>query len=119
MDLLITVIGNAVLDSVFREHLLKDPIEALDNWGFRLTKHETGTLRGMVAGDKEELKSKFKALEELLYNDFERAATLVEVICPKKRCFPSVYPRLAGVREALRKAAEDEFEAQKKAGQAA
>jgi hypothetical protein len=38
MDLLITVIGNAVVHEGFREKLFDDPIDAINTWGFHLTK---------------------------------------------------------------------------------
>ena len=47
MDLLVTVIGNAVVDPQFRSRLLQNPRAAIDEWGFRLTKGEVEMLEAM------------------------------------------------------------------------
>jgi len=54
MDLLITVIGNAVADTEFRERLLRDPLTALDEWGFRLTKGEIEMMQEVLPRASEE-----------------------------------------------------------------
>jgi len=71
MDLLVTVIGNAVVDSLFREELLANPRQAVDNWGFRLTKGEVEMLEAMFSTAKSELKEKFLGLEDALYTNLE------------------------------------------------
>ncbi len=116
MDLLITVIGNAVLDPVFREHLVDNPIQALDDWGFRLTKSEIGYLRGMfTGGNKDELKNKLATVGELLYRNhellLEQASTMKMTAfmdCPTRRCCVTAYPLLPELREELRRVAARE-----------
>src|SRR2546430_12373330 len=84
MDLLITVIGNAVADTEFRERLLRDPLTALDEWGFRLTKGEIEMMQEVLPrASEEELRNKFQALHETLY---------AKNYCPTKRCSMSAYP---------------------------
>ncbi|MBI3476982.1 MAG: hypothetical protein HY010_14720 [Acidobacteria bacterium] len=113
MDLLITVIGNAVADSVFREKLLKEPVKTLDDWGFRLTKREVGLLEEIFAELTDEgihdLADRFDCLGKALYRNIDGAmARKVAPICPQKNCPMSVYPRLANLRDDLRKVAIEE-----------
>jgi len=99
MDLLITVIGNAVADIEFRERLLKDPLTTLDQWGFRLTKGEVEMMEEVLHRESEvELKNKFQALHETLYG---------KNFCPTKTCKMSAYPPNTEqkLRDNLRKAA--------------
>jgi len=114
MDLLIAVIGNAVVDPVFQKQLLDDPVRALDDWGFRLTKREVGLLEEMFAqlGTRnEELADKFGCLRKALYQNIDEAADRkVAPICPKRSCPMSVYPLLPEVRNELRKFAITESE---------
>jgi hypothetical protein len=114
MDLLITVIGNAVMDPVFREKLLEDPVKAMDDWQFRLTKSEVGVLEQMFAklglNQKEELKGKFESLQTILYQYRDEATTLRGVVlaCPTKKCSVSAFPLLRELRDDLRKVALEE-----------
>jgi hypothetical protein len=107
MDLLIAVIGNAVVDPVFRTKLLDDPVQALDDWGFRLTKREVALLEEMFAqlgAKKKDLAERFESLGKALYQNIDEAAKRkVAPICPKKNCLMSVYPRLPELRSELRK----------------
>jgi hypothetical protein len=96
MDLLVTVIGNAVADAEFRERLLKDPLTAVDNWGFRLTKGEVDMMEELLHRESvEQLRDKFEALRETLYG----------ASCPKSPCRMSAYPPKTEqkLREDLRK----------------
>ena len=72
MDLLVTVIGNAAVDPLFREKLLANPRESIDTWGFRLTKGEIEMLEAMFTKKQEKLEEKFKALENALYENLEQ-----------------------------------------------
>ena len=106
MDLLITVIGNAVADTEFRERLLRDPLTALDEWGFHLTKGEIEMMQEVLPrASEEELRNKFQALHETLY---------AKNYCPTKRCSMSAYPpptqrKLRGdLRTAVAKEASEE-----------
>jgi hypothetical protein len=114
MDLLIAVVGNAVVDPVFRKKLLDDPVQALDDWGFRLTKREVELLEEMFAqlgARKEELAEKFECLGKALYRNIDQAAERkVAPICPKRTCPMSVYPQLPELRNELRKFAITESE---------
>jgi hypothetical protein len=69
MDLLVTVIGNAAVDPVFREELLANPRAALDLWGFRLTKGEVELMDAMFTHRKTELNERFEGLENVLYEN--------------------------------------------------
>jgi hypothetical protein len=72
MDLLVTVIGNAVVDPLFRRELLADPRLAIDTWGFRLTKGEVEMLEAMFTDRQMELREEFAGLEEVLYKNLEK-----------------------------------------------
>ena len=72
MDLLITVLGNAVVQGDFRDRLLsgEDPVKEAEAWGFRLTKGEGEMLRDIFTGSDEYiegLRKKFDALEDQVY----------------------------------------------------
>jgi len=115
MDLLITVIGNAVADPIFRAKLLENPLQAIDDWGFRLTKREVGVLEGMFAelnGENRDLLARlFKPLEDILYKNLEEASSRnVAMMCNTKRCPVSLYPQTTELRAEVRKAAMEEFE---------
>jgi hypothetical protein len=93
MDLLVTVIGNAVVDHQFRARLLQNPRAAIDEWGFRLTKGELEMLEAMfrlqqagseavaakpqsamsttVISQQPGLEQTFGALENALYGNLE------------------------------------------------
>jgi|SRR5207245_147590 len=80
MDLLVTVIGNAAVDPLFREKLLANPRESIDTWGFRLTKGEVEMLEAMFTKGQEELSEKFQALEDALYQNLEE---LIPTACDR------------------------------------
>lgn len=74
MDLLITVLGNAVVHQGFRDKLLKgDPVKEAEKWGFRLTKGDQELLRQIFiedaqhAGHKAELQRTLECLETSIY----------------------------------------------------
>ena len=73
MDLLITVLGNAVVHDKFRETLFNgDPVAAVEAWGFRLTKGDNELLREIFKGDRiyiNDLKGKFNELYEQVYKN--------------------------------------------------
>jgi len=69
MDLLVTVIGNAAVDPLFRDELLANPRAAIDLWGFRLTKGEVELLESMFTHRQTELRETFEALENVLYEN--------------------------------------------------
>jgi hypothetical protein len=85
MDLLVTVIGNAIADPAFCERLLVDPRGAIDEWGFRLTKGEQKMLDAMFTkGKKEKLAKGFESLQGMLLEE-EGTKGLV-VGCTTRRC---------------------------------
>ena len=115
MDLLITVIGNAVVDPVFRGRLLENPQKALDDWHFRLTNSEVGMLEEMFSElslkQNSELKDKFESLGTMLYQNRDQATQRnVLLTCPTRRCIASAYPSLPAVRADLRRTAQAERE---------
>ena len=74
MDLLITVLGNAVVHQGFRDKLLKgDPVKEAEKWGFRLTKGDQELLRQIFiedpqhAGHQAELQRTLLDLETCVY----------------------------------------------------
>jgi hypothetical protein len=110
MDLLITVIGNAVVDPAFRTRLLDNPVKALDDWRFRLTNSEIGMLEEMFTNlspeQNKELKDKFESLGTTLYQNRDGAMKRnVLLACPTRRCTASVYPCLPELRADLKKTA--------------
>lgn len=72
MDFLITVIGNAAVDPGFREDLLKNARKTIDAWGLRLTKGDVEMMNAMFGSRTKELEEKFKALEDVLYDNLDR-----------------------------------------------
>lgn len=71
MDLLITLIGNAVADPVFRARFLENPIDIVEHYRFRLTKGEHEMLEAVFVGltpkEKEEFEGAFLALQNIVY----------------------------------------------------
>lgn len=95
MDLLITVIGNAVVDPIFRGALLKDPAKAIEVWGLRLTKGESAMLQTMCHDEsRDELAREMKALEDTLYSKIELPKLVPPEgdsgICHIKKCMCSI-----------------------------
>ncbi|HET7208447.1 MAG TPA: hypothetical protein VFI95_17855 [Terriglobales bacterium] len=101
MDSLVSVIGNAAVDPVFREELLKHPVKATDDWGFRLTKGDIMLLKLMFHTDLvPELKQQLEKLGKTLYTKVElaagpqtaevSAAGFAPTRCPFRTCMCSV-----------------------------
>lgn len=71
MDLLITLIGNAAVDPLFRKRFLDNPIDIVDHYRFRLTKGDFELLQTMFTNltpqEKQKFEEMFSALEEILY----------------------------------------------------
>lgn len=92
MELLVTLIGNAAVDHFFRKRFLDNPVDTVDEYGFRLTKADFEIMETMFAElkpkEKEDLEQAFVALENLLYKklDSEKSA-----ICGRP-CSMSIYP---------------------------
>jgi len=88
MDLLITLIGNAVVDPFFRKRFLDNPVDIVDHYRFRLTKGEFELLQTVFVGlepqEKEKLEKAFSVLQEILYVKIGP--------CPKPPCLWSLYP---------------------------
>lgn len=85
MDLLITVLGNAVAQDQFRETLFRgDPVAAVEAWGFRLTKGENEMLKDIFTGDDAYLEKLNKLFDEL--------GTQVHIRVCAKPCKMSVGP---------------------------
>ena len=97
MDLLVTVIGNAVADPAFRDRLLDDPRGAIDEWGFQLTKGEARMLDAMFAKKtkdrsnkefKETLTKIFDDLQGMLLEDMGKELMCSTRRCPAFGCYP-------------------------------
>jgi hypothetical protein len=89
MDLLVTVIGNAVADPAFRTRLLDDPRGAIDEWGFRLSKGEVRILDAMFTKDKKDKLAKaFDGLQEQLLEAMPKALGCNTRQCPAFGCYP-------------------------------
>lgn len=94
MDFLVSVIGNAVVDPIFRRELLKNPADAIDEWGFRLTKGESAMLQTMFHKDlRKELEKQLDVLENILYRKVESPDKLTALgpgvpllPCPFRKC---------------------------------
>ena len=71
MDLLITLIGNAAVDPIFRKKFLEDPTDIMDHYGFRLTKGEFEMMQtvfvDITAEEKQQMEKAFAILEDKLY----------------------------------------------------
>ena len=84
MDMLITLIGNAAVDPVFRAKFLADPLKVAETYGFRMTKGEVEIM--LAVFDKKNAKrlaDAFQVLQDALY---------VNPICPRPPCLWSLYP---------------------------
>lgn len=98
MELLITLIGNAAVDPVFRKHFLDDPVDTADEYGFRLTKGEFEMMKAVFADltqkEKEILDQTFLALENVLYNNLSTRTPKPDL--PSQPCHPpcmwSIFP---------------------------
>lgn len=78
MDFLLTVIGNAAVDDLFRQDLLLNPRETIDAWGLRLTKGDVEIMEAMFNRRQDELEDCFQALEDVLY---ENLSTVITASC--------------------------------------
>jgi len=88
MDLLITVLGNAVVHEDFREKLLTgDPVAEAEAWGFRLTKGENEMLHLIFNGgsNKKELREQFNGLADQVYAN-------LKILACERPCKMSVSP---------------------------
>ena len=104
MDLLVTVIGNAVADPAFRTRLLEDPRAAIDEWGFRLSKGEVRILDEMFTrAKKNKLEKEFDALQDTLIEAMPRSLGCNHKMCPGFGCYP---PR---AHEKLRKVLDEKY----------
>jgi hypothetical protein len=114
MELLITVIGNAVLDPLFLKRLVEEPLKAIDEWDFHLTKGEINRLQEMFAGLSEEkrkqLTGKFSELGDILYANADKGPREpIILMCPTRRCTSAVYPCDPEIRKELRRRVEEEI----------
>jgi len=91
MDSLITLIGNAVVDPIFRGKFLARPVDTTDHYGFRLTKADFELMRTVFEDlgdpDKLEFEEAFLTLENLVYGRIER-----KIGCQSRPCFMSISP---------------------------
>lgn len=92
MDLLITLIGNAIVDAGFRKRFLENPIDIMDHYRIRLTKGDFELLQRVFVGLEPERKQKleqgFLALENMLYAPLEAKG----IICQQRPCTWSLCP---------------------------
>jgi len=90
MDLLVTVIGNAVADPAFRTSLLDDPRSAIDEWGFHLSKSEAWMLDAIFTKEKKQKLAKaLDELEGLLLQDVDsQVVRCHQKPCPGFGCYP-------------------------------
>ncbi|HTZ95920.1 MAG TPA: hypothetical protein VMB18_05960 [Terriglobales bacterium] len=87
MDMLITLIGNAAVDPVFRKRFLDNPVDTVDHYRFRLTKGEFELLQAVFTNlkpqEKATLEETFAALEDNLYAKIEPCGRpCVWSLCP-------------------------------------
>jgi len=96
MELLITLIGNAVVDPIFRERFLKNPDKTLDEYGFRLTKGEFEMMKAVFGNltqqkeKKDALERAFLALQNIVHEHLSKAELTRRPCNPP--CFWSIYP---------------------------
>lgn len=95
MELLITVLGNALVQYQFRDKLFaEDPVVAAEEWGFRLTKGEREMLELIFKKGNEkytkELRERFESLEDQIYVNL-KTVYMCEKPC-KMSVPPPVYP---------------------------
>jgi len=86
MSLLITLIGNAAVDPIFRKRFLANPLAVADAYGFHLTKGEVDLLQRVFTDEmKDTFEGDFGRLEQTLYKN-------LLVKCRKPPCAWSLYP---------------------------
>jgi len=101
MNLLVTLIGDAVVDSDFRDLLFKNPLNTADEWGFHLTKGEVAMLEAIFANNAPGLQQAFTNLEKIFYETLDQNLPVAEKC--KKPCNMSLYPPRGKVRDARRR----------------
>ena len=88
MEFLITLIGNAAVDPNFRKMFLKDPVDTIDRYGFRLTKSDyqlmVQVFGGLTQAERDELDKSLSLLEAKLYAKIRPPCTPL--------CFWSIAP---------------------------
>jgi hypothetical protein len=95
MDFLLTVIGNAAVDPLFREDLLLNPRATIDEWGLRLTKGDLQMMEAMFGRRQDELEQRFKALEDLLYDNLDEVkAAKCDRPCRMSLSRPNPLPKI-------------------------
>jgi hypothetical protein len=103
MNLLVTLIGNAAVDPIFRHRFLEAPLATADAYGFLLTKGEVELLEKVFTKEmKEAFERDFEKLEQRLYQN-------LAVRCKRPPCAWSLYPPVAYRSDYLR--AEEEEKA--------
>jgi len=87
MDLLISIIGNAAVDPIFRKKFLDNPVDTIDHYGFVLTKGDFELMQtvfvNLTPAEKEKMEQAFSNLEITLYANLK--------MC-RPPCYWSVYP---------------------------
>jgi hypothetical protein len=101
MNLLVTLIGNAVVDADFRKLLFENPLNAADEWGFHLTKGEVAMLEGIFDDNAQILKDAFATLEDALYLTLNQ--NMPEMLFCKKPCSMSLLPPPGKLRDSRRR----------------
>lgn len=89
MSLLITLIGNAAVDPIFRQKFLEAPLATADAYGFLLTKGEVELLEKVFTKEmREAFERDFEKLEQRLYQNLAER-------CKRPPCAWSLYPPAA------------------------
>jgi hypothetical protein len=95
MDFLVTVIGNAAVDPIFRKEFLAAPRKTIDRWGFRLTKGDVEMMEAMFGSEREMLEEKFQELEDILYDNLNRETFMCDRPCRMSVSNPDVLKKAA------------------------
>jgi len=92
MDSLVTLIGNAAVDPIFRKRFLDHPVDTADQYGFRFTKGDFQMMEvvfaHLTATEHRDLEGAFKTLQDLLH---KKVHLLDKTICGPP-CKWSIYP---------------------------
>jgi len=95
MELLVTLIGNAAVDSNFRKEFLEDPVKTTKKYGFRLTKGDYQIMTTVFRReDFGALDEAFKKLEDKLYYRLElppKGVPPERPPCTSRPCIHSIY----------------------------
>jgi len=101
MELLVTLIGNAAVDPFFRKRFLDNPVDTVDEYGFRLTKGDFEMMKAMFTDltptEKADVDRAFVTLENWLYKKLDAH----EILTCGRPCYLSIYP--PGEPDELRK----------------